>query len=176
MLEQLRRTTFKKMPKLFSEELQGSQRSVSVQTEIVVEPFQCSICLDVASSPITTKCGHLFCFKCIKSWFDVSFKLSCPVCKQNSGFKHLIPIYINNDEKHAFDYQEEIPEEFNNRNRPRSNPFHRFNPFAPYAFGDANFGHQFVFDLNGTPIRNRNESGWLLIFGAMLMFFVVYPY
>lgn len=27
--------------------------------------FECSICFDVATEPVVTRCGHLFCWPCI---------------------------------------------------------------------------------------------------------------
>ena len=38
----------------------------------------CSICLELTTDTIT-KCGHLFCIKCIK--MCISYKNECPVCK-----------------------------------------------------------------------------------------------
>ena len=129
--------------------------------------FNCNICFDQASSPVVTKCGHLYCYKCLISWFDVNYKLSCPVCKANSGYKQLIPIYTG-DDRHDYDYKEELEEEFNNRNRPNQNPF--FNAF-PYAFGNGD--QDFVFYVNGIPIHTSNQGGWLLFWGIVVLFFVI---
>ena len=30
-------------------------------------PFECNICLDIASEPMLTTCGHLYCWPCIYS-------------------------------------------------------------------------------------------------------------
>lgn len=42
--------------------------------------FQCSICQDVFSEPVSIPCGHSFCFTCITTHWDVSRAISCPKC------------------------------------------------------------------------------------------------
>uniref|UniRef100_A0A665UVW6 Uncharacterized protein n=1 Tax=Echeneis naucrates TaxID=173247 RepID=A0A665UVW6_ECHNA len=43
--------------------------------------FQCCICQDVFSHPVSIPCGHSFCFTCITSHWDNSLALSCPKCQ-----------------------------------------------------------------------------------------------
>jgi len=61
--------------------------------------YECNICLEVASEPVTTSCGHLFCWACIYSWLnnDQEF-LSCPVCKNGVTIAGLIPIYTKHED------------------------------------------------------------------------------
>ncbi|XP_030635429.1 E3 ubiquitin-protein ligase TRIM39-like [Chanos chanos] len=47
------------------------------------EQFQCSICLDVFTDPVSTPCGHNFCMTCIKTYWDTSPHCHCPLCKEN---------------------------------------------------------------------------------------------
>ncbi|XP_030635424.1 E3 ubiquitin-protein ligase TRIM39-like isoform X4 [Chanos chanos] len=47
------------------------------------EQFQCSICLDVFTDPVSTPCGHNFCMTCIKTYWDTSSHCHCPLCKEN---------------------------------------------------------------------------------------------
>ena len=42
-----------------------------------LEDFVCPICQDIASEPVQTSCGHLFCRECLKLKGS-----SCPVCRQ----------------------------------------------------------------------------------------------
>lgn len=46
------------------------------------EQFQCSICLDVFTDPVTTSCGHNFCKNCLIQCWDVSPHCHCPLCKE----------------------------------------------------------------------------------------------
>ncbi|XP_026209181.1 E3 ubiquitin-protein ligase TRIM39-like isoform X2 [Anabas testudineus] len=43
--------------------------------------FQCYICQDVFSEPVSIPCGHSFCFTCITSHWDDSAAISCPKCQ-----------------------------------------------------------------------------------------------
>ncbi|XP_047335952.1 E3 ubiquitin-protein ligase RNF185-like [Impatiens glandulifera] len=60
-----------------------------------LEFYNCNICLDVASNPVVTFCGHLFCWPCIFCWlyFHSRIKKQCPVCKQYVDDNMVIPIY-----------------------------------------------------------------------------------
>ncbi|KAM3139746.1 E3 ubiquitin-protein ligase rnf5 [Paramecium bursaria] len=57
-------------------------------------PFECNICLDIASEPMLTTCGHLYCWPCIYSWLNSNQEfLTCPVCKNGCSRQSLIPLY-----------------------------------------------------------------------------------
>ncbi|XP_030018378.1 E3 ubiquitin-protein ligase TRIM39-like [Sphaeramia orbicularis] len=43
--------------------------------------FQCCICQDVFSDPVSIPCGHSFCFTCITSHWSSSQAISCPKCQ-----------------------------------------------------------------------------------------------
>ncbi|CAG5929368.1 unnamed protein product, partial [Menidia menidia] len=43
--------------------------------------FQCSICQDVFSEPVSIPCGHSFCLMCITSHWDHNFAINCPKCQ-----------------------------------------------------------------------------------------------
>ncbi|KAK6319153.1 hypothetical protein J4Q44_G00103640 [Coregonus suidteri] len=46
------------------------------------EQFQCSICLDVFTDPVSTPCGHNFCMACIRGYWDSTDLCQCPMCKE----------------------------------------------------------------------------------------------
>ncbi|XP_034528896.1 zinc-binding protein A33-like [Notolabrus celidotus] len=53
----------------------------SVVSLLSEEQFQCSICLDVFTDPVTIPCGHNFCKTCITKHWDVKVPCECPLCK-----------------------------------------------------------------------------------------------
>ena len=57
--------------------------------------FDCNICLDSATDPVITMCGHLYCWSCIYKWMEAQKKQSpfCPVCKADIQKINMIPIY-----------------------------------------------------------------------------------
>ncbi|CAI0402778.1 unnamed protein product [Linum tenue] len=56
--------------------------------------FDCNICFDLASDPVVTCCGHLFCWACLYRWLNVhSDAKECPVCKGEVTIKNVTPIY-----------------------------------------------------------------------------------
>ncbi|XP_036407621.1 E3 ubiquitin-protein ligase TRIM39-like [Megalops cyprinoides] len=44
------------------------------------EQFQCPICLQVFTSPVSTPCGHSFCKACIQGYWEGSDSFQCPRC------------------------------------------------------------------------------------------------
>jgi SNF2 family DNA or RNA helicase len=56
---------------------------------------ECTICISQIEEPTLTKCGHLFCNQCIKSW--LTKKTICPLCKINLSGQDLLCIIPNNN-------------------------------------------------------------------------------
>ncbi|XP_067110302.1 E3 ubiquitin-protein ligase TRIM39-like [Osmerus mordax] len=46
------------------------------------DQFQCSICLDVFTDPVSIPCGHNFCKACITKYWDNSDLCQCPMCRE----------------------------------------------------------------------------------------------
>ncbi|CCW66971.1 unnamed protein product [Phytomonas sp. Hart1] len=59
--------------------------------------FNCAICLDIATEPVVTRCGHLFCWGCLDHWLNnPNGILDCPVCKGRVDERipgDIIPLY-----------------------------------------------------------------------------------
>jgi len=57
-------------------------------TDFVEEIFCCIICQDIVFKPVTTPCGHNFCFSCIERSFSAGQK-GCPSCRADLGEDYL---------------------------------------------------------------------------------------
>lgn len=54
----------------------------SVLASLPENHFQCSICLNVFTDPVTTPCGHNFCKTCLSEVWDNSDSCRCPACNK----------------------------------------------------------------------------------------------
>ncbi|PHJ23677.1 zinc c3hc4 type (ring finger) domain-containing protein [Cystoisospora suis] len=68
--------------------------------------FDCNICFDEATDPVVTRCGHLFCWRCLHAWLQRGAN-ECPVCKGYTTTKNVIPIYGRGGESHPHDGDED---------------------------------------------------------------------
>ncbi|KAM4615080.1 E3 ubiquitin-protein ligase TRIM39-like [Polymixia lowei] len=58
------------------------------------EQFQCSICLDVFTEPVSIQCGHTFCKTCITKYWDDSDLCQCPLCKMVFSERPVIHVNV----------------------------------------------------------------------------------
>ena len=59
--------------------------------------FVCNICLDPVRDPVTTLCGHLFCWPCLYRWLE-SQHSTCPICLAGVSKENVIPLFIKGAE------------------------------------------------------------------------------
>jgi hypothetical protein len=83
--------------------------------------FDCNICFHMATDPIVTTCGHLFCWPCIYQWqqqqkqqqsttdpVSSSTAVTCPVCSRSiEGQYEIVPIYGRGKATTSFLLEEE---------------------------------------------------------------------
>ena len=57
--------------------------------------MDCNICIQLASDPVVTTCGHLFCWPCLYTWLNSNLQPhSCPVCRAYvTRDVNIIPVY-----------------------------------------------------------------------------------
>ena len=60
---------------------------------------QCPICLNNSRLPVVTKCGHIYCWDCLKEWVNVKGKSQCPVCKNGIKLDEVIKLYSGDNQK-----------------------------------------------------------------------------
>ncbi|XP_040886910.1 E3 ubiquitin-protein ligase TRIM39-like [Toxotes jaculatrix] len=56
--------------------------SLSILASLPEDHFECAICLNVFSDPVTTPCGHNFCKTCLSEHWDNSELCHCPTCNK----------------------------------------------------------------------------------------------
>ncbi|XP_010220985.1 PREDICTED: E3 ubiquitin-protein ligase RNF170-like, partial [Tinamus guttatus] len=65
--------------------LQETQESLQIWRPCNHSDFSCPICLQTATFPVETNCGHLFCGPCLITYWKHSLCLgaiTCPLCRQ----------------------------------------------------------------------------------------------
>jgi len=121
--------------------------------------FECNICLDTASDPVVTMCGHFYCWPCIAMWLERSNE--CPVCKSGISKEKIIPVYARGAERKD-PREKDIPHRpAGHREEPeprRRSPFNfqtSFSTFGLFPFP----GFSFTFS-NGGAQPGFNQGGF----------------
>ncbi|CAK9437979.1 uncharacterized protein LODBEIA_P23560 [Lodderomyces beijingensis] len=55
--------------------------------------LECSICSDIMIIPVTSECGHTYCYGCINQWFKN--KVNCPTCRHRVEMKPALNLKLN---------------------------------------------------------------------------------
>ena len=96
---------------------------------------ECPICLNNAHLPVATKCGHIFCWDCIKNWVNIKGKMECPVCKNGINLNEVIKLYTGNDEKKKGEVDDRPQQERTQAQYTNPNILHRIaNNFGFYGY------------------------------------------
>ncbi|CAN7107632.1 unnamed protein product [Brassica rapa subsp. narinosa] len=68
------------------------RKSKTVAPPVEEPKFNCPICMCPFTEEVSTKCGHIFCKKCIK--LAVSVQAKCPTCRKRVIAKDLIRVFL----------------------------------------------------------------------------------
>ncbi|XP_030637858.1 zinc-binding protein A33 [Chanos chanos] len=72
------------------------------------EDITCSVCCDIFRNPVTLKCSHTFCERCLQHYWETQGELLCPVCRKQCSseeptkslaFKNLCDNYKNQEQE-----------------------------------------------------------------------------
>lgn len=75
--------------------------SSSCPEQLNYDSGQCTICLGPQVDKSRPRCGHVFCFDCLKEWCRV--KLECPTCRQPfTNFAHMITGTATNETSQVY--------------------------------------------------------------------------
>lgn len=131
---------------------------------------ECPICLSNARLPVATKCGHIFCWECIKSWVNVKGKLECPICKSGIKLNEVIKLYTGDNDVRQGEVDDRPQNERTKAEYTQPNFFRRFaSNFGIYGY------------TNDTSIRppsrkevERNIASFIML--ILAIGFVIYVF
>jgi hypothetical protein len=129
--------------------MQTESQAKKTPHENLKHNFECKICLEIPVEPVTTLCGHLYCWGCLFEWVKAkaSQKVPCPSCNSEVDINTVIPLYTSMENHNKKD--KSIPR----RPQPESTPFQPNNAQANndrFAFYINSLGLNFVFgNANG---------------------------
>ena len=57
--------------------------------------IECPLCLQNVYLPVSTSCGHIFCWRCLKPWLDTQKKMTCPICKNGISYETITKLHLD---------------------------------------------------------------------------------
>jgi len=75
----------------------ATEQKQKTKVDESASPLECNICYEESIEPVTTHCGHIFCWSCVYKWIEVKRgNAECPNCKNTITKEKLIPLYPKN--------------------------------------------------------------------------------
>ena len=98
---------------------------------------ECPICLSNARLPVVTRCGHIFCWDCIKEWVNKKGKMECPTCKNGIKLNEVIKLYSGNNQEKKGEVDDRPQQERSQAEYVQPNIFQRIgNNFGFYGYSN----------------------------------------
>ena len=66
--------------------------------------IECPLCLQNVYLPVSTSCGHIFCWRCLKPWLDTQKKMTCPICKNGISYETITKLHLDGYVKPGLPY------------------------------------------------------------------------
>lgn len=91
------------------EQLQNDQDTPATPRHQFYSDMSCPVCLQQATFPVETNCGHLFCGQCVIAYWRYGTWLgaiSCPICRQTVTL--LFPMFQVNEQQEAQQLFQEV--------------------------------------------------------------------
>jgi hypothetical protein len=126
--------------------------------------IECFICMEAAKTPVTSGCGHIFCWKCINQWLSDKETHTCPICKNGIDLNKMIRLYDGNDTTDSTDGTTGQPK--NERTPPVVN---RNTP----SFMERLFSSFGVYGRNTAPVMTLPSDNDVRINQLALLVFMV---
>ncbi|CAD8123642.1 unnamed protein product [Paramecium sonneborni] len=131
--------------------------------------FQCKICLDLATEPVITPCGHLYCWQCLYTWAQKKNPLVCPYCSNVFELNKVTTIFTGDSKESK---QSEIPKRPSNPRQEQNNQQQQNQQFGNFQFGFS-FGMPFMMMSNFNFGQGQQANNRSFIFIFFLGFFLM---
>ena len=130
---------------------------------------ECPICLENARLPVATRCGHIFCWECIKNWVNIKGKLECPQCKNGIKLEEVVKLYSGNSDLKQGEIDDRPTNQRSNVEYVQPSAFKRFmNNFGFYGYTNDNI----IRPPSQKEVQRNILSLIILILGIVFIFYI----
>ena len=130
---------------------------------------ECPICLCNARLPVATKCGHIFCWECIKNWVNTKGRYECPVCKSGIKLNEVVKLYSGNNDVKQGEVDDRPQNERSKAEYVEPSTFRRImNNFGIYGYTNDNV----LRPPSQKEVQRNILSLIILILGIVFIFYI----
>ncbi|KAL3229982.1 RING finger protein PSH1 [Nakaseomyces bracarensis] len=140
--------------------LHRSEKTKNKVLSKMLDSSVCPVCHDYMFVPITTPCGHTYCYTCLKSWFisdTTNGELSCPECRTTMTNKPILNTVMQSWVNYIFELLSEKKaedERFKTLNKSREEDILQYRK-------DKDAGQLFdsIFEMSATAVADESDDG-----------------